>query len=67
MTQAPACYQDVDGVLDLSYMPDTSEDIDIDDIVDLSYIPNRAEDIVLTQALAPMTVTPPGDTNRGSY
>jgi hypothetical protein len=27
MTQAPACYQDVDDVLDLSYVPNTAEDI----------------------------------------
>ena len=53
MTQAPACYQDVDDVLDLSYLPNTSEDIDVDDVLDLSYLPNTAEDIVLTQALAP--------------
>jgi hypothetical protein len=58
MTQALACYQDVDDVLDLTCMPNTAKDIDVDDILDLSYMPNTAEDIVLTQALAPMTVTP---------
>jgi hypothetical protein len=52
-----ACYQDVNDVLDLSYVPNTSEDIDVDDILDLSYVPNTAEDIDLTQAPAPMTVT----------
>jgi hypothetical protein len=56
MTQAPACYQDVDDVLNLSYMPNTSEDIDFNDLLDLSYMPNTAEDNVLTQAPAPMTV-----------
>jgi hypothetical protein len=53
MTQAQACYQDVDDVLDLSYVSNTSEDTDVDDILDLSYMPNTAEDIVLTQAPAP--------------
>jgi hypothetical protein len=43
-------------------MPKTSEDIDVDDILDLSYIPNTAKDIILTQAPAPMTVTPGGHT-----
>jgi hypothetical protein len=62
MTQAPACYQDVDDVLDLRCVPNTSEDIDVDDVLDLSYVPNTAEDIVLTQAPAPMTVTPGGHT-----
>jgi hypothetical protein len=62
MTQATACYQDVDDVLDLSYVPNTSEDIDVDDVLNLSYVPNTAEDIVLTQALAPMMVTPGGHT-----
>jgi hypothetical protein len=33
----PACYQDVDDVLDLSYTPNTSEDIDVNDLLDLSY------------------------------
>jgi hypothetical protein len=65
MTQTPACYQDVDDVLDLSYVPNTSEDIDVDDILDLSYVPNTAEAIVLTQAPAPMTVTP-GSYTRGN-
>ena len=50
MTQGPACYQDVDDVLDLSYVPKTSEGIEVDDILDLSYVPNTAEDIVLAQA-----------------
>jgi hypothetical protein len=27
MTQVPACYQDIDDHLDLSYMPNTAEDI----------------------------------------
>jgi hypothetical protein len=62
MTQASACYQDVDDVVDLSYVPNTSEDIDVNDLLDLSYVPNTAEDIVLTQAPAPMTVTPGGHT-----
>jgi hypothetical protein len=62
MTQAPACYQDVDDVLEVSYVPNTSEDIDVNDLLDLSYVPNTAEDIVLTQAPAPMTVTPGGHT-----
>jgi hypothetical protein len=48
MTHAPACYQDVDNVLNLSYVPNTtSEDIDVRDILDLSYVPSTAEDIVL--------------------
>jgi hypothetical protein len=47
MTHAPACYQDVDDVLDLSYVPNTSEDIDVNDLLDLSYVPSTAEDIVL--------------------
>ena len=47
MTHAPACYQDVDDVLDLSYMPNTSEDIDVNNLLDLSYVPSTAEDIVL--------------------
>jgi hypothetical protein len=47
MTHAPACYQDVDDVLDLSYVPNTSEDIDVNDLLDLSYVPITAEDIVL--------------------
>ena len=50
MTQGQACYQDVDEVLDLSYVPKISEDNEVDDILDLSYVPNTAEDIVLTQA-----------------
>jgi hypothetical protein len=63
MTLAPACYQyDVDDVLDLSYVPNTSEDIDVNDLLNLSYMPNTAEDNVLTQAPAPMTVTPGGHT-----
>jgi hypothetical protein len=63
MTQAPACYQDVDDVLDLSYVPNTSEDIDVNDLLNLSYaVPNTAEDTVLTQAPAPMMVTPGGHT-----
>jgi hypothetical protein len=62
MTQAPACYQDVVDVLDLSYVPNTSEDIDVDDILDLGSMPNTAEDIVLTQVPAPMMVTPEGHT-----
>jgi hypothetical protein len=62
MTHALACYQDVDDILDLSYLPNTSEDIDVDDVLDLSYVPKTAEDIVLTQALAPMMVTPGGHT-----
>jgi hypothetical protein len=63
MTQARACYQDVDDVLDLSYLPNKSEDIDVNDLFDLSYVPNTAEDNVLTpQAPAPMTVTPGGHT-----
>jgi hypothetical protein len=47
MTHAPACNQDVDDVLDLSYMPNTSEDIDVNDLFDLMYVPSTAEDIVL--------------------
>jgi hypothetical protein len=47
MTHAPAYYQDVDDVLDLSYVPNTSEDIDVNDLLDLSYVPSTAEDIVL--------------------
>jgi hypothetical protein len=47
MTHAPACYHDVDDVLDLSYVPNTSEDIDVNDLLDLSYVPNTAEDIAL--------------------
>jgi hypothetical protein len=47
MTHAPACYQDVDDVLDLSYVPNTSEVIDVNDLLDLSYVPSTAEDIVL--------------------
>jgi hypothetical protein len=47
MTHAPACYQDVDDVLDLSYVQNTSEDIDVNDLLDLSYVPSTAEDIVL--------------------
>jgi hypothetical protein len=55
MTRAPACYQDVDNVLNLSYVPKTSEDIDVNDLLDLSYfdlldlsyVPSTAEDIVL--------------------
>jgi hypothetical protein len=63
MTQAPACYQDIDDVLHLSYVPNTSKDIDFNDVLDLSYVPNTAEDNVLTpQAPAPMTVTPGGHT-----
>jgi hypothetical protein len=63
MTQAPTCYQDVDDFLDLSYVPNTtSEDTDVNDLLNLSYVPNTAEDIVLTQAPAPMTVTPGGHT-----
>jgi hypothetical protein len=62
MTQAPACYQDVDDALDLSYVPNTFEDIDVNDLLDLSYVPNTAEEIVLTQAPAPMPVTPGGHT-----
>jgi hypothetical protein len=63
MTQAPACYQDVDDVLNLSYVPNTSEGIDVNDLLDLSYVPNTAENNVLTpQAPAPMTVTPGGHT-----
>ena len=50
MTQGPACYQDVDEVLDLSYVPKISEDIKVDDVLDLSYVANTAEDIVLTKA-----------------
>jgi hypothetical protein len=46
MTQAPACYQDVDDVLDLSYVLNTSEDIHVNDLLDL--VPNTAEDNVLT-------------------
>ncbi len=62
MTQGPACYQDVDDVLDLSYVAQTSEDIEVDDILDLSYVPNTAEDIVLTQAPAPtMALIDQGD------
>jgi hypothetical protein len=48
MTQVPACYQDVDDVLNLSYVPNTSEGIDVNDLLDLSYVPNTAEDNVLT-------------------
>jgi hypothetical protein len=33
MTHAPACYQDVDDVLDLSYMPNTSENIDVNVLI----------------------------------
>jgi hypothetical protein len=63
MKQAPTCYQDVDDVLDLSYVPNTSEDIDINDLLYLSYLPKTAEDNVLTpQGPAPMTVTPRGHT-----
>jgi hypothetical protein len=47
MTHATACYQDVDDVLDLSYAPNKSEDIDVNDLLDLSYVPSTAEDIVL--------------------
>jgi hypothetical protein len=47
ITHAPACYQDVDDVLDLSYVPNTSEGIDVNDLLDLSYVPSTAEDIVL--------------------
>jgi hypothetical protein len=47
MTHAPACYHDVDVVLDLSYVPNTSEDINVNDLLDLSYVPSTAEDIVL--------------------
>jgi hypothetical protein len=47
MTHAPACYQDVDDVLDLSQVPNTSEDIDVNDLLDLSYLPSTAEDIIL--------------------
>jgi hypothetical protein len=47
MTNAPACYQDVDDVLDLCYVPNTSEDIDVNDLLDLSYVPSTAEDIAL--------------------
>jgi hypothetical protein len=47
MTHAMACYQDVDAVLDLSYVPNTSEDIDVNDLLDLRYAPSTAEDIVL--------------------
>jgi hypothetical protein len=43
----PQCYHDVDDVLDLSYVPDTAEDIDANDLLDLSYVPSTAEDIVL--------------------
>jgi hypothetical protein len=60
-----ACYQDVDGVLDLSYVPSTAEDIDVNDLLDLSYMSNTAEEIVLTHApTCPGTYD--GDT-RGSY
>jgi hypothetical protein len=63
MAQAPACYQDVNDVPDLSYVPEnTSVDIDVDDILNLSYVPNTTEDIFLTQAPAPMTVIPGGRT-----
>jgi hypothetical protein len=55
-------YQDVDDALNLSYMPNTSEDIDVIDLLNLSYVPNAAKDIVLTQAPAPMMVTPGGHT-----
>jgi hypothetical protein len=52
-----------DDVLDLSYVPNKSEDIDVNDLLDLNCcVPNTAEDIVLTQAPAPMTVTPGGHT-----
>jgi hypothetical protein len=48
MTHALACYQDVDDVLDLSYVPNTTEYIDVNDLLDLlSYVPSTAEDIVL--------------------
>jgi hypothetical protein len=47
MIHAPACYQDVDDVLDLSYVPNTSEDVDVNDLLDLSYVPSTVEDIVL--------------------
>jgi hypothetical protein len=64
MTQAPACYQDVDDVLDLRSVPNTSEDIDVNDLLDLSYVPNTAGDNVLTpQAPTPITVTPGGHTH----
>jgi hypothetical protein len=67
MKQGLACYQDVDDALNLSKVPNISEDIDVDDILDLSYVPNTAEDIVLPQAPAPMTVvTPGGHTHAGS-
>jgi hypothetical protein len=46
MTQAPACYQDVDDVLNLSYVANISEDIDVNDLLGLSYVPNTAEDNV---------------------
>jgi hypothetical protein len=47
MTHAPACYQEVDDVLNLSYVQNTSEDIDVNDLLDLSRVPSTAEDIVL--------------------
>jgi hypothetical protein len=41
MTHAPACYQDIEDVLNLSYVPhSTSEDIDVNDLLDLSYVPS---------------------------
>jgi hypothetical protein len=44
MTQALACYQDVDDVLNLSYVPNRAKDIDVDDILELSYMPNHCFD-----------------------
>jgi hypothetical protein len=49
MTHAPACYQDVDDVLYLSYMPNTSEDIDVNDLLDLSYVPSTAEIVLFVE------------------
>jgi hypothetical protein len=47
----------------MMFLTRADKDIDVDDILDLSYVPNTDEDIVLTQAAAPMTVTPGGHTH----
>jgi hypothetical protein len=39
--------KDDEGVLDLSYVPNISEDIDVNDLLDLSYVPSIAEDLDL--------------------
>jgi hypothetical protein len=64
MTYAPAYYQDVDDVLDLSYVPNTSEDIDVNDLLDLSYVPSTAEDIILfeeKQSICTRRYKPPAE------